>query len=228
MRAHRHRQIAERRERQKVARGERFAACGHHRQIEMAVDRRPPVAGHVLDDRRDAAGDEAVGIGAAERRHLRGGIGEGARADRRMHPLAGDVEHRRAIDIDSDFNQVGGDQSRRQPRGAFGRARGGETRGGGIWEPVRRPHALHPPAFLVDEHGRVGAAGKGAKVVGERAQLRPIDHVALEEDQPPRLRVAEERALFFAEARPGAAEDNGADHACLDALWRPSEINPWR
>ena len=39
-----------------------------------------------------------------------------------------------------------------------------------------------------------------------------IDDVALEQDQSPRPRVADERALFGAEARPGAAEDNGADH----------------
>jgi hypothetical protein len=98
----------------------------------------------------------------------------------------------------------------------------------GYREPMRRPHALHPPAFLIDQHGRVGAADNGAEIVGERAQLRPVDHVALEEDQSPRLRVAEERAVFRAEARPGAAKDSGADHARLDAPRRPNEINPWR
>ena len=71
---------------------------------------------------------------------------------------------------------------------------------------MRRPHALHPPAFLIDEHRRVGAADDGAEVVGERAQLRPIDDIALEEDQSPRLRVAEKRAVVVAEPRPGAAK----------------------
>ena len=204
----------------KVARGERLAARGHHRQIEVAVDLRPAVAGHVLDDRRNAAGDEAVGVGASERRHPLGGIGERARADRRVHAFAGDVEHRRAIDADPDFEEIGGDEPRRQPGGAFGGVRGGEAGGGGIGRPMRRPHALHPPAFLIDQHGRVGAADDGAKIVGERAQLRPVDDVALEEDQPPRLRVAEERALFGAEARPGAAQDGGADHAASRRLLR--------
>ena len=229
MRAHRHRQVAERRERQKVARGERLAARGHHRQLEMAVDLRPPVAGHVLDDRHDAAGDEAVAIGAAERRDLLGRSGKRARADHRVHPLAGDVENRRAIDADPDFDEIGGDEPRRQPGGAFGRARGGEARRGGIGRPMRRPHALHPPAFLVDEHGRVGAADNGAEIVDERAQLRPIDDVALEQDQSPRPRVAEERALFGAEARPGAAE--GRTARIMRVSTPPGdrhEINPWR
>ena len=94
---------------------------------------------------------------------------------------------------------------------------------------MRRPHALHPPAFLVDEHGRVGAADNGAKVVGERAQLRPIDDIALEEDQSPRLRVAEERALFFAEAAARRSRRTTARiMSRLDACRRPSEINPWR
>ena len=194
----------------------------------MAVDFRPPVAGHVLDDRRDAAGEEAVAIGAAERRDLPGRRGKCARADDRVHLRVGDVEHRRAIDADPDLDQIGGDEPRRQPGGAFRRACRGETRRRRIGRPIWRPHALHAPAFLVDEHRRVGAADNGAEVVGERAQLRPVDHVALEEDQSPRLRVAEERAFFGAEARPGAAEDNGADHARLDASRRPNEINPWR
>ena len=49
-----------------------------------------------------------------------------------VHLPVGDVENRRAIDVDADFEQIGGDEPRRQPGGAFGRARGGETRRGWI------------------------------------------------------------------------------------------------
>ncbi len=103
-----------------VASGELVAARRHQRQFEMAVDLRPPVARHVLDHRRDAAGDEAVGVSAAERRDLVGRSRKRARADRRRHAFAGDVEDRRAIDGDPDLDEIGGDQARGQPGGARG------------------------------------------------------------------------------------------------------------
>ena len=67
MRAHRHRQVVERREGRKIA-FELIALGVDDGQLEMAVGARPAMAGHVLDDGRDAAGEQAFGDRPAHRR----------------------------------------------------------------------------------------------------------------------------------------------------------------
>jgi hypothetical protein len=47
----------------------------------------------------------------------------------------------------------------------------------------------------------------GAKVVGKRAQLRPVFHVAREQDVARGIGVAEEVSLIVGQLRTGKAED---------------------
>ena len=65
MRGHRHRQVGERPERREIARELLAAGRLDHRQLEMAVGAGAAMAGDVLDDRRDAAGDQPRHRGAA-------------------------------------------------------------------------------------------------------------------------------------------------------------------
>ena len=111
MRAHRHRQVAQRRKRGEVAL-ELPARGVDDRQLVMAVHARPAMPGHVLDDRRDAAGKQSVGDRPAHRRHALGPGREGPRADGVVHAFARDIEHRRAVDVDSDFVEIMRDQAR--------------------------------------------------------------------------------------------------------------------
>ena len=141
-------------------------------------------------------------------------------------PSVGDVEHRRAIDADADLAQIVGDEARREPGGALRLDRGLEARGSGIGRPMRRAHALHAPAFLVDQHRRVGAPDAVAKRFGQRAQLPAIDDVALEQDQAPGARVADERALLGASAGPAQPQTNGERHFGVPG--EPRTVNSWR
>src|SRR5690606_31959842 len=77
--------------------------------------------------------------------------------------------------------------------------------------PVRRLEPRHPPAFLVDQDGDVGAAGDFPHLVRQRPHLLGRVHVALEEDEPPRARVAEEGPLLRRQRQALAAEDAGRD-----------------
>ena len=81
------------------------------------------------------------------------------------------------------------DNSRRRQRVVAAEFRV-ETRRGGIGRPMRRTHPLHAPALLIDQHGRVGASDEFAEGARQRAQLLAIRDVALEQDQPPRARLA--------------------------------------
>ena len=81
---------------------------------------------------------------------------------------------------------------------------------------MRGPHALHAPAFLIDEHRRVGAADDLAKRGSEGLHLRDVLDVALEEDQTPGLALANEGAFLGAKSSPGAAADEGERHANAD------------
>ena len=63
---HRHRQVAKRDKRCKIA-FERTAGSLDNRQFEVAVDPRAAMAGDVLDHRRDAARNQCVGDRTAKR-----------------------------------------------------------------------------------------------------------------------------------------------------------------
>ena len=197
----------------------------------MAVHARPAMPGHVLDDRRDAAGKQSVGDRPAHRRHALGPGREGPRADGVVHAFARDIEHRRAVDLDSDFVEIMRDQARDETgrRLGFGRLKPGlDRRGGRIGAPVRRRHPLHPAALLIDQHGRVGAADAVAERSRQRAQLLAVGDVALEQDQAPGILPAQEGAFLVIEREAGAAADEGLGHSRLRASLEQDTFGPSR
>ena len=56
-----------------------------------------------------------------------------------------------------------------------------------IFRPVRRAHALHPAALLVDQNGRVVPSDRRAQCIAQRPHLLGRFHVAPEQDESPRL-----------------------------------------
>ena len=135
------------------------------------------------------------------------------------------VEHRRAVDVDAEIGEIGGDQPSVQPGGArrprpasascsapmHGRRR--------IGRPVRRLQAAHAAAFLVDQDRRVGAADGVAEGGGERADLVGVAAIALKQDQAEGLLVGEEADLARrSSARPAQPEMKAfTGHAALRA-----------
>ena len=80
-------------------------------QFVMAVHARPAMSRHVLDNRRDPARQQPLGDRAAHRRDPFGPGREGPRADRIVHALARDIEHRRTVDGDSDLDEIMSDEA---------------------------------------------------------------------------------------------------------------------
>ena len=132
-----------------------------------------------------------------------------------MRARHGHVEDGQAIDVDADREKIMRDEARAEagqlppderivgvepPIGAPG----------GIFWPVRRAHPLHAPALLVDQDGRLIAADRVAQSFAERLHLAGIVDVALEEDEPPGLRIAEERDLIRGESVTRTADDKSA------------------
>jgi hypothetical protein len=71
---------------------------------------------------------------------------------------------------------------------------------------MRGPEALHPAAFLVDQNGRVPAQDVAERLNKLSDLIRGFD-VALEEDEPPGLGRAQERALVGGNRRSGQSRD---------------------
>jgi hypothetical protein len=72
---------------------------------------------------------------------------------------------------------------------------------------MRRAKPRHAPTFLVDQYKRIVAFDGGAQFGYQRAQLRRVDAVAREKDEPERIGIAEQTALVVAQRRSGAADD---------------------
>ena len=69
---------------------------------------------------------------------------------------------------------------------------------------------MNAPTFLVDEDRCIGAPYRIAEGRGERQHALGRLDIAAEDDEPPRIRVAEERDLVVGQARAGASGDEGA------------------
>ena len=94
-----------------------FAARGvDDGQFVMAIHARPTVPRHVLDDRRNPAREQSLSDRPAHRRDALGSRREGPRADGIMHALARDIEHRRTVDGDSDFDEIMRDEASNETR----------------------------------------------------------------------------------------------------------------
>src|SRR5208337_812157 len=77
----------------------------------------------------------------------------------------------------------------------------------GVWPPMGRPHPLHTPPLLIDEHRRVRAADTLAKRTGQLAELFTLADVPLEEDEPPRCAFPQEGSLLRLEREALTAAD---------------------
>ena len=173
MRAHRHRQVVERRKRRKIA-FERIARGVDDGQLVMAVGARPAMTRHVLDNGRDAAGKESFGDRSTHRGDALGPRREGPAADGGVRSGLGDIEHRRTIDGDPDFGQIESDKASDKTRcrlGPGGLQPGLDRSRCGVCAPMRRRHALNPAALLIDQNGRVGAPDTFPERARQGAQL---------------------------------------------------------
>jgi hypothetical protein len=75
-----------------------------------------------------------------------------------------------------------------------------------------RPQALDPAAFLVDQHRRIGAADRSAKLGDQRTQLIRRIHIAGKQDEAERVEAGKEPALLGRKARACTTQDDGACH----------------
>ena len=132
-----------------------------------------------------------------------GRVAIGAVADHGIGAARRHVRDRQAIDVDAERQQVAGDQAGAEPGGgeALGHVAvvdppvGGAAR---INRPMRMTQPLHPSAFLVDQHRRVGSDRLTA-FRGELLDLARRAHIAVEQDEAPRLGLAQETALVGGE-----------------------------
>ena len=128
------------------------------REVEVTVDRRAAVTGHMLHYRKHTALQKPLREGATKSCNaLRIGAISAA-ADGPMGVRCADIEDRCTIDRDPDVAQVGGDQLSPKVRrlGAFvGAAVDGSRR---VGSPVWRTAPLDTAPFLVNEHRCVVAA----------------------------------------------------------------------
>ena len=136
----------------------------------------PAMAGQMLHDWNDSAGEQPVGLGAAQRHDRLHGRRKGAITDHAVRARGWNVEYRCAIDVDAERREIGRQQAAIEPAGHHRRRRIAgveltEDRGGRRQAPVRRPQPLHAPAFLVDQHRRVVATHRVAHRLHETAYL---------------------------------------------------------
>ncbi len=90
---------AKRPERGKIGGFQGGAVGIDHRQLVVAVGRRPAMARQVLEHRQDAAGHEAFGDRAGDGRDLAGLGSIGAVADHRVGAGAKNIGQRKAVDV---------------------------------------------------------------------------------------------------------------------------------
>ncbi len=82
----------------------------------MAIHVRAAMTRHVFDHRSDAARKQSLGNRPAHRSDAFRLTGERPRPDRGVRSGLGDIEHRRAIDSDSDFPEIMGNEASDKPR----------------------------------------------------------------------------------------------------------------
>ena len=214
MRGHGERQRRKGAEGGKIGGVQRCPVGRDHGQFLVAVGGRAAVAGDVLEDRQHAPFGQALRERAGNGGDLGGLRAKGAVADHRIGARHRHIRDRHAIDIDAHERKIGRDQPRAKPRRRKARcaiavvkfAIGGPRR---IIRPMRRAEALHAAALLVDEHRGV-AADRGAEIVDQPTQRVRARDIALENDQTPWLRIAEERAFRVGQRRSGNAGYEGA------------------
>src|SRR5688572_28414750 len=187
----------------------------------MAVNLRAAMPGQVLNDRQHAARKQPVDLRSAQRRDGIAAAAQRAVADRLGRALDGNVQDRNAVDRDPDVEQV----ERHEPGTYMGGFDPKQRvclvnppidRARRIGPEMRRADALDPAALLVDENGRVLTPQRFAHRPAEPADLSEAFNIALEEDDAPGLRFAQEAPLVLAKRRfPQAADEGALRHAAL-------------
>jgi hypothetical protein len=119
-----------------------------------------------------------------------------------MRPRLGDVQDRRAVDIDPEGAKVVGHEAGAQPSGLAPGSRTsrkiGQDSRRRILPPVGRPEALHSAAFLVDQDRGVLTTHSLAQGGDETPHLvRSLD-IAGEQNKPPGTDIPEEGDLLGA------------------------------
>ncbi len=192
MRGHRDRQVAEPPERFEIGALQLGARSLDHGQRLVAIGPRPPMPRNVLDDRQNPARDQAFGGGARELSHDLDLHAVGAIADDAMALGQPQVGDRHAIDGDAECRKLGGDQPRpepcrRHPARPVAAVGVAKPRRGRKIRPLRRRKALHPPAFLIDQHGGLVVTDDSAKFLNQSRDLSRAFDIPLEKDQAPGL-----------------------------------------
>jgi hypothetical protein len=168
----------------------------------------------VLDAAGHSGTRQPVEHRAPERRDLHRLGAERAVADHVVRRRVPHIEQWRVIDGNADFGEIVPERlgigARRLDRARRGQLpEPGESLAGRECLPLRRLHPRHAAAFLVDRDEQPLAAVDRAQIVGQRAQLGPVNDVAAEQDVAGRVGVAEESALVSGQRRTGQAEDRG-------------------
>ncbi len=178
----------------------------------MAVDLGPAMAGDVLDDRQNAAGQHALAHRTAEVRDPLRLCAIGAVADHRVGARSRQVEHRQRVDRDAERGEIVGHQPSAEP-GRFRRQRigqGADPRRRRIGPPVWRLQPGDTPALLIDQHRRVGPRDGGAHLVDQGAQLVGVPAIAPEQHEAERIGRGEQPALLGAQPFAGAPQNDRA------------------
>ena len=165
-----------------------------------------PWPGICLSTGRTPPSCKPSAIAASKRRHLvrRRCHRRGRRSPDRRRTTGTSASGRQSTSMPS-AREIGGDQSRAEPRRRKAcRLDRGRTAAIGfarrIVRPMRRPQPLHAAALLIDQHRRVISDGR-AKFRDETAHFIGRSNITREKNEPPRLRVAQERALLAARAK---------------------------
>ena len=192
MRAHPHGQIVQRPEGGEIGLRQLCVRRGHDRRFMVAISDGATMAGHVLHDRHHARFQQTFGRRTAARGYIVHIAAQAAVLQERVRGVAGNVQSRRTIAVQTHGAQLLPDQAITQAHG-FSPALG-IVQGRLPFGPMGRAHPLHAAAFLIDGDDGV-APDRVAQIAGQAAQLVGAFDIAGEQDKAPRIDRAEEIPL---------------------------------
>ncbi len=173
-----------------------------------------PCPGMCLSTGRTPPASRPSATARATAATLSGVLAVGAVADDGIGTGDRHIGDRQTVDVDPDRHEIGGDQAGPEMRGpepgrsvpvvdvAIGSA-------GRIGRPMRRPETLDSATLLIDQHGRI-VPHRVTKRCCQTAHLRRSLHVTLEDNESPRLALAQEGALGWCQARAREPGDESA------------------
>ena len=191
---------------------ERCDICGYRGQCLVAVGGRTAMPGHMFDHAGDPRARQTIQHRAAQGGNAHRLCTQRAIADHIIGTRLAHIEQRQAIDCDSGLRQVQPQRfcirTRRLDRADWRQIiQSVEHALRRIWPPLRRLHPRHAAALLIDTDVRMIAAMNRAQIICQRAQLRPVGHIAAKQDIAGRIGLAEESALCGGQDGAGKAEN---------------------